>query len=140
MGDIRQVFRPNRPCLEKILHLKLILRNHKIYDKIKPALKWISKNFDSWLWISFKILNEQSLDLKTLILITETLTQHKIDVKFMGEIWGLSPFLFNWVLEKYLEIVGGKCKPKARITWVNKTPPMVHSLFKIYCSIWCGLH
>ena len=64
----------------------------------------------------FQIFKEQGLDPKTLALIKETLTNTKSKVKFMGEPSepfeiktgvrqgdGLSPLLFNCVLEKVIQ-------------------------------------
>ena len=118
IGEYQAGFRPNRSCPEQILNLKLILRHQKIYNKnIVCTFVDFKKAYDSIDRESlFQILKEQGLDLKTLALIRETLTDTKSKVKFMGEISqpfqiktgvrqgdGLSPLLFNCVLEKVIK-------------------------------------
>lgn len=118
IGEYQAGFRPNRSCPEQILNLKLILRHQKVYNKnIVCTFVDFKKAYDSVDRESlFQILKEQGLDLKTLALIRETLTDTKSKVKFMGELSepfqiktgvrqgdGLSPLLFNCVLEKVIQ-------------------------------------
>lgn len=118
IGEYQAGFRPNRSCPEQILNLKLILRHQKIYNKnVVCTFVDFKKAYDSIDRESlFQILKEQGLDLKTLALIKETLTNTKSKVKFMGELSepfeiktgvrqgdGLSPLLFNCVLEKVIQ-------------------------------------
>lgn len=118
IGEYQAGFRPNRSCPEQILNLKLILRHQRIYNKnIVCTFVDFKKAYDSIDRESlFQILKEQGLDLKTLAIIKETLTDTKSKVKFMGHISepfeiktgvrqgdGLSPLLFNCVLEKVIQ-------------------------------------
>jgi endonuclease/exonuclease/phosphatase family metal-dependent hydrolase len=118
LAEYQAGFRPNRSCPEQIFNLKTIFKMRalrqkplvctfvdfkKAYDSIdRPAL--------------FQILEEKGLDPKTRELIKQTLTGTKSKVKFMGEISepfdiqtgvrqgdGLSPILFNVVLDKVME-------------------------------------
>ena len=117
IGEYQAGFRPNRSCPEQILNLKLLLRHQKIYNKnVVCTFVDFKKAYDSIDRESlFQILKEQGLDLKTLAIIRDTLTNTKSKVKFMGDISdpfeiktgvrqgdGLSPLLFNCVLEKVI--------------------------------------
>lgn len=117
IGEYQAGFRPGRSCPEQILNLKLILRHQKLYNKnVVCTFVDFKKAYDSIDRESlFQILEEQGLDRKTLAIIKETLTNTKSKVKFMGEVSepfeiktgvrqgdGLSPLLFNCVLEKVI--------------------------------------
>ena len=118
IGEYQAGFRPHRSCIEQIFNLKSTLkfraiRNlptictfvdfHKAYDSIdRQSL--------------FNILEEYNLDPKTNRLIQQTLTDTTSKIKFAGEISqpfpiktgvrqgdGLSPLLFNIVLDKVIK-------------------------------------
>ena len=118
IGEYQAGFRPGRSCPEQILILKLILRHQRICSKnVVCTFVDFKKAYDSVDRKSlFQILKEQGLDLKTLALIKETLSNTKAKVKFMGCVSepfkietgvrqgdGLSPLLFNCVLEKVVQ-------------------------------------
>ena len=117
IGEYQAGFRPNRSCTEQIFNLKTILK----YKAVRGATVIcvfidFKKAYDSVDRQSlFNILEEQGLDHKTLRLIRQTLTGTKSKVKFLGELSepfeiktgvrqgdGLSPLLFNLVLDKVI--------------------------------------
>jgi len=118
ISDLQAGFRPNRSCPEQILNLKLITRIRKM--RVKPTVYVFvdfKKAYDSIHRPTlFKILEEKGLDRKTQKLIQQTLTNTKSKVKFMGKLSqpfevitgvrqgdGLSPLLFNVVLDRVME-------------------------------------
>ena len=115
IGEYQAGFRKNRSCSEQIWNLRTILsirrcRNTTVtFVDFKKAYDSIDRD------TLFQTLEEMKVDLKTLNLIRETLTNTISKVKFMGELSepfdvktgvrqgdGLSPILFNVVLEKVI--------------------------------------
>lgn len=118
IGDYQAGFRPGRSCIEQIFNLKTILKHKAIRNApIICTFVDFKKAYDSIDRQSlFNILEELGLDSKTLRLIKESLTDTVSKVKFMGEISepfliktgvrqgdGLSPLLFNIVLDKVIK-------------------------------------
>lgn len=118
IADYQAGFRPNRSCPEQILNLKQTLKIQALRNK--PTVCTFvdfKKAYDSIDRTSLdNILHEYGLDDKTRRLIKETLTDTKSKVKFMGTISepftidtgvrqgdGLSPLLFNIVLDKVMK-------------------------------------
>lgn len=118
IAEFQAGFRPKRSCAEQIFNLKTIIRiktlRHKplicIFVDFKKAYDSVDRSS------LFQFLEEKGLDYKTRKLIEQTLTDTKSKVKFMGEISesfdiktgvrqgdGLSPLLFNIVLDKVME-------------------------------------
>ena len=90
----------------------------------------------------FVTLKEQGLDCKTLALIRQTLTDTKAKIKFMGDISesfevktgvrqgdGLSPLLFNSVLEKVIQ----EWRKQKTILKINQPIILGRGKLKIYC-------
>lgn len=117
IGEYQAGFRPGRSCVEQIFNLKTVLRIKAIRNApIICTFVDFQKAYDSVDRQSlFNVLEEQGLDPKTLRLIQQTLTGTISKVKFMGEISepflidtgvrqgdGLSPLLFNLVLDKVI--------------------------------------
>lgn len=117
LGEYQGGFRRNRSCIEQILSIKLILK----YYNARPKNIFISfidfqKAYDSVdRETIFDTLKEYQVDQKTINLIKLTLTNTISKVKFLGEVSepfqiktglrqgdGLSPILFNLVLDKVM--------------------------------------
>jgi Reverse transcriptase (RNA-dependent DNA polymerase) len=118
IGEYQAGFRPGRSCVEQIFNLKTIFKHKAIRNApIVCTFVDFKKAYDSVdRQALFNILEELGLDSKTLQLIKETLTDTTSKVKFMGEISepfivktgvrqgdGLSPLLFNLVLDKVIK-------------------------------------
>lgn len=117
IGEYQCGFRKHRSCIEQIFNLKSVITYLK-----KRAKEFViifvdfAKAYDSIdRETLYKILNELGLDNKTRRLINQTLRNTQSKVKFRGEISkpfniktgvrqgdGLSPLLFNCVLEKVI--------------------------------------
>lgn len=117
IGEYQAGFRPNRSCTEQIFNLKMILKHMALRGKpVICVFVDFKKAYDSVdRQALFNILEEQGLDNKTTNLIKQTLTGTTSKVKFMGEVSepfeirtgvrqgdGLSPLLFNLVLDKVI--------------------------------------
>lgn len=114
IGEYQAGFRKGRSCSEQIWNLKMILQ-HK--SKLVVTFVDFKKAYDSIdRQTLFRILREYKVDNKTRTLIEQTLTNTKSKVKFCGEISepfsihtgvrqgdGLSPLLFNLVLDKIIK-------------------------------------
>lgn len=115
LGEYQSGFRKGRSCSEQIFNLKSIIR-HRLTNSKDIVVTFIDfkKAFDSVDRETLdKVIREFGIKSKLANLIRETLTDTKSKVKFRGEIStafkiktgvrqgdGLSPLLFNCVLEK----------------------------------------
>ena len=113
LGEYKAGFRRGRSCVDQIWSLKRVLENHLSKDLVVVFVDF-KKAYDSVdREVLFNILVEFGIDAKTTAIIKQTLTGTHSKVKFMGEISkkfeiktgvrqgdGLSPVLFNCVLEK----------------------------------------
>lgn len=118
IGEYQAGFRPHRSCTEQIFNLKSTLKIRATRN-LPTICTFVDfrKAYDSIDRQSlFNILEENNLDPKTRRLIQETLTDTTSKVKFNGEISqpfpiktgvrqgdGLSPLLFNIVLDKVIK-------------------------------------
>ncbi|KAI5720012.1 hypothetical protein M8J77_000651 [Diaphorina citri] len=117
IGEYQGGFRKGRSCVEQILNLKLILKYRKIRGKdIVVTFVDFKKAYDSIdRETLFNTLEEFGADTKTVAIVKESLRNTKSKVKFMGELSdpfeirtglrqgdGLSPLLFNCILEKVI--------------------------------------
>uniref|UniRef100_A0A8D8RIQ9 Craniofacial development protein 2 n=2 Tax=Cacopsylla melanoneura TaxID=428564 RepID=A0A8D8RIQ9_9HEMI len=117
IGEYQGGFRRGRSCVEQISNLKFILRHRKLRGKhtyvtfvdFKKAYDSVDR--DTLL----NTLEEFGVDTKTIALIKQTLTDTESKVKFSGILSkafkiktglrqgdGISPILFNCVLEKVI--------------------------------------
>ncbi|XP_046834337.1 uncharacterized protein LOC124431022 [Vespa crabro] len=119
LGEYQAGFRKGRSCSEQIFNLKSIIR-HRILNSKDIVVTFIDfkKTFDSVdIETIDKTIREFGVNNKLANLIHETLTDMISKIKFMGEISkpiqintgvrqgdGLSPLLFNCVLEKIVRI------------------------------------
>lgn len=115
IGEYQGGFRKGRSCSEQIWCLKTILTTRKTGNTTVTFVDF-KKAYDSIdRETLFNTLEEMKVDNKTRNLIQETLTNTTSKVKFMGEVSepfeiktgvrqgdGLSPILFNSVLEKII--------------------------------------
>lgn len=115
IGEYQAGFRKGRSCVEQIWSLKTILQMRKCRNTVITFIDF-KKAYDSIdRETLFKIMEEFGIDRKTRKIIEQTLTGTTSKVKFMGEISepfeietgvrqgdGLSPILFNIVLEKII--------------------------------------
>ncbi|KAI5746185.1 hypothetical protein M8J77_000906 [Diaphorina citri] len=117
IGEYQGGFRKGRSCVEQILNLKLIIKYRRLRNKdIYVTFVDFKKAYDSIdRETLFNILEEYGADAKTVAIIKESLQATKSKIKFMGDISnpfeiktgvrqgdGLSPLLFNCVLEKVI--------------------------------------
>lgn len=130
LGEYQGGFRPGRSCPDQIICLKWIIKHRKTRSKnlvitfvdFKKAYDCIHR--DSLL----RILEEFGLHKKLINLIKVTLTNTRSVVKFRGEVSekfevktglrqgdGLSPLLFNCVLEKIMREWNKRCPPTIKI-------------------------
>jgi Reverse transcriptase (RNA-dependent DNA polymerase). len=135
LGEYQGGFRKGRSCPEQILSLKMIIK----YYTARPKNIYISfvdfkKAYDSIdRGLLMEILREYGVDQKTLNLIGLTLINTTSKVKFRGEISrpfqirtglrqgdGLSPTLFNVVLDKIMKTLWTKNNSGAVIGTKNK--------------------
>lgn len=135
LGEYQAGFRKGRSCPEQIFNLKNILAYQKLRAK-QYVVTFVDfqKAYDSIDRESlFKILEEFSLDKKTLSLIRETLTNTFSKVRFMGVLSkpfeiktgvrqgdGLSPLLFNCALEKVVREWDSRARGGIRLGTKNK--------------------
>lgn len=139
IGEYQGGFRKSRSTAEQIQNLKTVIRyctlRSKQYVSVFVDFKKAYDSIDREVLLN--ILNEFGVDLKLLALIRATLTDTKSKVKFLGCLSdsfevktgvrqgdGLSPMLFNCVLEKIIRTwrtrlmetdysplrIGAKCK------------------------------
>lgn len=115
LGEYQAGFRKGRSCVEQIWSLKRVLENYISKDLVVVFVDF-KKAYDSVdRDVLFNILVEFGVDTKTTEIIKQTLTDTRSKVKFMGELSkefeiktgvrqgdGLSPVLFNCVLEKII--------------------------------------
>lgn len=117
LGDYQGGFRKGRSCVEQIMNLRSVLSYLKLRSK-KFVVTFVDfkKAYDSVDRTTLlQILQEFGLDNKTRAIIQQTLSNTTSKVKFRGEIShafeiktgvrqgdGLSPLLFNCVLEKVI--------------------------------------
>ena len=118
IGEYQAGFRPHRSVTEQIFNLKSMLKIRALQSQ--PTICTFidfKKAYDSIDRKSlFNILNERNLDPKTQRLIQQTLTNTTSKIKFMGDVSqpflistgvrqgdGLSPLLFNIVLDKVIK-------------------------------------
>lgn len=119
LGEYQGGFRKGRSCTEQIFNLKSIIRHRMLTSKpIVVSFIDFKKAFDSVDRETIdKIIREFGVKRKLANIIRETLTNTISKVKFMGELSqpfeiktgvrqgdGLSPLLFNCVLEKIVRI------------------------------------
>jgi len=117
IGEYQAGFRKGRSCIEQIWNLKTILHIRQGRNTTVTFVDF-QKAYDSIdRETLFNTLKEFKIDRKTRLIIQETLTGTTSKVKFMGEISdpfeihtgvrqgdGLSPLLFNIVLEKIIRV------------------------------------
>lgn len=115
IGEYQAGFRKGRSCIEQIWNLKMILQMRNTRNTVVTFVDF-KKAYDSIDRATlYKILEEFGIDRKTRAIIRQTLTGTISKVKFMGDISdpfdiqtgvrqgdGLSPLLFNIVLEKII--------------------------------------
>lgn len=115
IGEYQAGFRKGRSCIEQIWNLKNILQIRNCKNTIVTFVDF-KKAYDSIdRQTLFDTLQEFGIDRKTRVIIQQTLTNTTSKIKFMGEISkpflintgvrqgdGLSPLLFNIVLEKVI--------------------------------------
>lgn len=113
IGEYQAGFRKGRSCSEQIWNLKTILQMRRCRNTVVTFVDF-KKAYDSIdRQTLFHTLEEFGIDRKTRSIIQQALTGTTSKVKFMGEISeafhihtgvrqgdGLSPLLFNMVLEK----------------------------------------
>lgn len=117
LGEYQAGFRKGRSCIEQIWNLKLIIKYRKMRAKnFFVTFVDFKKAYDSVdRKTLFNTLEEFGVDSKLIALIKQTLSDTRSKVKFRGEISqmfkietgvrqgdGLSPLLFNCVLEKII--------------------------------------
>lgn len=116
IGEYQAGFRRGRSCSEQIWSLKTILQIRSCRNTVVTFVDFM-KAYDSIdRETLFDTLKEFGIDKKTISIIQATLTNTTSKVKFMGEVSdpfeirsgvrqgdGLSPLLFNIVLEKVIK-------------------------------------
>lgn len=118
IGDYQAGFRKGRSCIEQIFNLKTILRVRTLQNK-NTVVTFVDfkKAYDSLdRQTLFLTLKERGIDKNTRKLVEETLMNTTSKVKFLGEVSesfkiktgvrqgdGLSPILFNLVLDKIIK-------------------------------------
>ncbi|KAL1451182.1 hypothetical protein WDU94_003467 [Cyamophila willieti] len=117
IGEYQGGFRRGRSCVEQISNLKFILRHRKLRGKhTYVTFVDFKKAYDSVdRETLLNTLEEFGVDTKTIALIKQTLTDTESKVKFAGILSkafkiktglrqgdGISPILFNCVLEKVI--------------------------------------
>lgn len=130
LGEYQGGFRPGRSCPDQILSLKWIMKHQRSRSKnLVITFVDFKKAYDSIHRESLlKILQEFGLHQKLINLISITLKNTKSKVKFRDEVSepfeirtglrqgdGLSPLLFNCVLEKVMREWYKKCQPNIKI-------------------------
>ena len=116
IGEYQAGFRKGRSCAEQIWNLRTILKVRQTNNTVATFVDF-KKAYDSIdRQTLFDTLEEYSVDRKTKSLIKQTLSDTTSKIKFLGEISepfeihtgvrqgdGLSPLLFNIVLDKIIK-------------------------------------
>lgn len=130
LGEYQGGFRPGRSCPDQIISLKWIMKHHRVRNKnLVITFVDFTKAYDSIHRESLlNILKEFGLHPKLIRLIGLTLKNTKSKVRFRNDFSkpfdintglrqgdGLSPLLFNCVLEKIMREWGKVCQPNIKI-------------------------
>ena len=135
IGEYQAGFRKGRSCAEQIWNLRTILKVRQTNNTVATFVDF-KKAYDSIdRQTLFDTLEEYSVDRKTMSLIKQTLSDTISKIKFLGEISepfeihtgvrqgdGLSPLLFNIVLDKIIKKWENQVKGiQLGKTYANKT-------------------
>lgn len=118
LGEYQAGFRKGRSCAEQIFTIKTLIKTKTLAADKKVIMTFVNfkKAYNSIDWDTLiKMLEEFRIDDETTTLIQQTLTNTRPQVKFLGELSepfefktevrqgdGVSPILFNCVLEKVI--------------------------------------